>query len=194
MRDRSRRGAAALLVALGGVLAGHALTYRLVAPAAHARETLLASSGHAYLAYANDVALILALSAIATMFLGRLLRRADGLPDRNALMLRLAVFQTAAFAAMEGLERVTAGDPLSGLLHHGLLPVGLAAQVVLALAIAHVIRWLLRAADTLAERLAQPRLVRSDAFPVAAPARVDRIRSIARSAVGLRGPPLLPSS
>lgn len=190
MRDRSRRGVAALLLAVGGVLAGHGLTYRLLAPSAHARETLLARSGHSYLAFANDLALILALSAIATMFLGRLVRRAEGLPDRNALVLRLALFQAVAFAAMEALERVTAGDPLSGLLQHGLLPAGLVIQVAIALAIALLIRWLLRAAETLAGLLARPRLARSDPLPVAAPGRVDRVRSIARSAVGLRGPPL----
>jgi hypothetical protein len=184
---------AALLMAVGGVLVGHALTYRLVAPTAHARETLLAGTGHAYLAYANDLALILALAAIATIFLGRLVRRADGLPEPRSLAVRLALFQTFAFATMESLERITAGDTVAGLLHHGLLPAGLAIQVALALALSVVLRWLLRAADTLAELLARPRSGRTGAVHTVSAGRVDRVGSIARSAVGVRGPPL-PSS
>jgi hypothetical protein len=189
MRDRSPRGVAALLVAVGGVLAGHGLTYRLVAPSAHARETLLAGTGHAYLVYANDLALVLALAAMAAIFLGGLTRPSAGLPHRRALAMRLVLFQTVAFAAMEGLERITAGDTLAGLLHHGLLPVGLATQIAIALGISVLIRWLLRTAGTLAGLFAQARPARSGLIPALAPGRVDRIRSIARSAVGLRGPP-----
>ncbi len=188
-----RRGIAALLVAVGGVLAGHWLTYRLVAPSGHARDTLLAGTGHGYLSYANDLALILALAAIAAIFLGRLCLHDGGELDLRTLAIRLIVFQTSAFAAMEGLERVTAGASPAGLLHHGLLPLGLGVQALVALAITLLIRWLLRMADAVATLLGVTGPRRREAVRVV-PCPGDHVvvRSVARSAVGVRGPPSLP--
>ena len=59
-------------VAVGGVLVGHWLTYLAVAPAASSRTAILQQTGHAYLGLANDVALVVALAALATMFIGQL--------------------------------------------------------------------------------------------------------------------------
>ena len=59
-------------VAVGGVLAGHWLTYLVVAPLAGSRATILHQTGHAYLGLANDLALVVALAAMATMFIGQL--------------------------------------------------------------------------------------------------------------------------
>jgi len=194
MAARSRRGTAALLIAVGGVLVGHWVTYLAVAPSPHARRTLLDADGHAYLAYANDLALVAALTAIAAIFLGRLTRGADGLPALGRLAIRLALFQAFAFTTMEATERITAGAPLSGLLHHGLLPVGLAIQVTVALVLALSIRWLLRLADAVVALLGSTAAPRRVAARVVGPrSAAVPLRRIARSATGLRGPPPLPS-
>ncbi len=59
-------------VAVGGVLAGHWLTYLAVAPLAGSRATILHQTGHAYLGLANDLALVAALAAMASMFIAQL--------------------------------------------------------------------------------------------------------------------------
>ncbi len=57
-----------------------------------------------------------------------------------------------AFAAMELVERLSAGAPLRGVLHDWLLPLGIGIQVGVALAGAVAVRWLLHVADIAAER------------------------------------------
>ena len=163
----NRRGSAALLAAVGGVLVGHWLTYRLVSPHAGAADQLLKGTGHAYLGYLNDLVLVGALGALAAIFLGRLIQR-DGEPPRyRTLAARLIAFQGAAFVAMEAIERLASGSPLASLLHHGLLPAGIAIQALVALAIALLIHLLLRAADIVAAALlsADPRSVHDEQLP-----------------------------
>jgi hypothetical protein len=150
---RTERRSAMLGVSVGGVLVGHWLTYRLVAPESHARAQLLRSTGHAYLGLANDAGLVLALVAIAALFLGRL---AGGDGMGVGIERRLIMFQAGAFVTMEVLERLTAGDPVAPLLHGWLLPFGVAMQCAVAFAGAWAIRCLFRAADRVASLLARP--------------------------------------
>jgi hypothetical protein len=147
--------ATAVGLAVGGVLLGHAVSYTVVAPHAHDRAEMLASTGHAYLGFANDVGLVLGLAGLAAVFLGRLTRASGGRPAGfGEVAMRLLAFQMAAFVGMEVLERLTAGVSPLDLLHGGVLPVGLAVQALVALATALSIRWLLRAAERFAAVLA----------------------------------------
>jgi hypothetical protein len=57
----------------------------------------------------------------------------------------------AAFCAMEVLERVMAGSPVGALARSDILPVGVAANIAVALLGAIALRWLLRTADRVAE-------------------------------------------
>ena len=68
----ARRRLATLGVAVGGVLVGHWLTYLAVAPIAGTRATILHQTGHSYLGLANDLALVAALAAMASMFIAQL--------------------------------------------------------------------------------------------------------------------------
>ena len=68
----ARRRLATLAVAVGGVLIGHWLTYLAVAPIAGSRATILHQTGHSYLGLANDLALVAALAAMASMFIAQL--------------------------------------------------------------------------------------------------------------------------
>ncbi len=176
-------------VAVGGVLAGHWLTYLVVAPLAGSRATILHQTGHSYLGLANDLALVVALAAMASMFIAQL---ATPEPAGRLLGLtgRVVRFQVCAFVALEVLERVTAGSPLSELIRSGILPIGVAAQITIGFLAAFAIRWLLRTADRVAAALGR----------AAAPPRRDVPRPLLPepvfvpvfrhlSAAGVRGPP-----
>jgi len=147
----TRRRPALLGVAVGGVLTGHWLTYLVVSPDVHDRAALMRDTGHAYLGLLNDTALVLALVAFASIFLGRLTRGEVGQKARIAAWV--VGFQAAAFSVMELLERVTAGDAVRPLLHGPVLPVGIAVQVVVGLALAAIITLLLRVADRVSANL-----------------------------------------
>jgi len=185
----ARRRLATLGVAVGGVLVGHWLTYLAIAPIAGTRATILHQTGHSYLGLANDLALVAALAAMASMFIAQLTRPA---PEGQLLGItgRVIRFQVCAFVALEVLERVTAGSPLAELIRSGILPIGIAAQIAIGFLAGFVIRWLLRTADRVAAALGRaatpprrdvprPLLPRSVFIPV------DR----QLSAAGVRGPP-----
>ena len=173
---------------MGGVLAGHWLTYMTVSPTSPAREALLHGTGHAYLGLANDVGLLVVLAAFSAIFLGRL--NAKGLDARDTITRRIVGFQVGAFLVMEVLERITAGAPLASLVHHLLLPIGIAVQIGVGLLASAVIRWLLRLADRVASAVAMGavapwRPVLGSALPaiVFVPTRRELF------ATGVRGPP-----
>jgi hypothetical protein len=136
-------------LALGGVLLGHTVAYRLLLPDAHARTLELAASGHGYLSGANVVGLVAAVVALAALFLGRVLR-ADEI-DLRHLTARLIGFQMAVFVAMEVLERIASRGGAKHL--PAVLLVGLPVQAAVALLVALVARLLLRVAAAVAERL-----------------------------------------
>jgi hypothetical protein len=185
---RAHRGAA-LGVAAGGVLLGHWITYRIVLPGEYARDSLLAHTGHAYLGVANDLGLVLALTALSAVFLSRL-TRSDAVPASTARWCaRLAAFQVGAFAAMELVERLASDAPLAGLLHGGLLPLGLAIQVGVALVGAVAVRWLLRLAD-LARETGRATALRPPTGAVAwSPTATLVPVAVGHLAPGIRGPP-----
>lgn len=185
----ARRRLATLGIAVGGVLAGHWLTYLAVAPIAGSRAALLHQTGHAYLEMANDLALVAALTAMAVMFIGQLTSSVPGerLPG---LATRVIRFQVSAFVAIEVLERVTSGSPLAELIHTGILPIGIATQIGLGSFAAHAIRWLLRTADRVATAFARAaipsrRIVPRPLYPELVFIPAER----PLCAAGVRGPP-----
>ncbi|MGZ8566809.1 MAG: hypothetical protein ACXWXS_07135, partial [Actinomycetota bacterium] len=70
------RGAHLFGLAMGGVIAGHALTYGVLDPSESSRRSALRSTGHGYLATANRLTLSLSVALIAATVLARLLRGA----------------------------------------------------------------------------------------------------------------------
>ena len=182
-----RRTGTILGVAAGGLLLGHWLTYLVEVPDATTRAGVLVASGHGYLGVAAQIGAIVAAVSVAVVFLGRLTRRDPGLPFRPTVA-RLAAVQGAAFVAMEVLERLGAGAHLHDLT--SILPVGLAAQALIAIAGTLVLRWVLRAADATGSLV--------DGLSVAPRGPVSTLGVRASSfypspvvgAIGARGPPL----
>ena len=148
-RRSNVRPATLLGFGLGGVLVGHALTYLVLVPDAHARAADLSATGHAYLGDANAVGLVAVIAALSVLFF----RGLTGAGDRNPRVYeRLAAFQLAAFAGMELLERLGSG---AGLRHVvPTLAVGLPVQLAVAAFVALLVRFVARAAAAVADRVA----------------------------------------
>jgi hypothetical protein len=171
----SSRPSLVLGLALGGVLLGHTVAYRVLVPDAHTRALELAASGHGYLSGANVVALVAAVVALAALFLGSVLRTDQAAPSH--LAPRLVGFQMAAFLAMEVLERIASGGGTQHLA--SVLLIGLPIQAVIAALVALVAALLLRVAAVIGQLLsrtpAQRETVVASLAGIAEPRRSDRI-------------------
>ena len=185
-----RRAVATVGVAGSGLLLGHWLAYALGTPHAHAREELLHATGHGYLPYATQVALLAGALGLAALFLARVSNR-EGRGSFRLDAATLAAVQSVTFVAMEAGERLASGASLHDLTHGKLLTIGLAVQISVAVAGAGVLRLIDRAAET-AETFADitPPVHRPVAT-VAIAAFVVPPRPAMRSAAS-RAPPSLP--
>jgi hypothetical protein len=140
-----RRLVPALGVAGAGLLLGHWLAYALATPAA-ARDRVLDATGHGYLPYATQVAMLAGALGLACVFLSRLTRRGGGGSFARDAAVFLAV-QAGAFVAMEVGERLLSGASLDDLTHGPLLAIGLGVQAVAAIAGAGLVRICERVAE-----------------------------------------------
>lgn len=175
--------ASVLGLAFGGVVAGHWLAY---AGAEHAREAT--ADAHAWLAPASRLALVAVIATLAAATLRRVIRPADTAPRWGSVAARLFAFQATAFLAVEVSERLVAGTGLHDL--PALLPVGIAAQALIAI----IGAWLLRAALHVGELIGA--VATSSPRPpvpvLSITARVTRSRPVPAwiaAPVGLRAPP-----
>lgn len=173
-------------------MAGHWLAYAIGAPHATARDEMLAATGHGYLPYASQVAMLAGATAIVGLFAARLARRHASRRSFVGDVAILAPVQSVAFVFMETGERLLSGASLHDLTHTPLLAVGLTVQIGLAIASALTLRLTERAAASI-EPLARPAvlpprwLVAALTLPqLATPGRPTR------RATQSRAPPLLP--
>lgn len=154
--------------AIAAAVAGHALTYLLTVPAAQARALLLAESGHGYWPTAVAAAVVLGLLSLVSTTARHFLRgfrrpsRAPvrggpaGRPERlERLALRLALLQISIYAVQEVVERLAAGAPVAGVLHDGVLPIGILVQILVACAVALALALLSHAAEAAGRALAR---------------------------------------
>lgn len=175
-------------LAFAGVAFAHGLTFLLVAPDPHARERLLASTGHGYWPYVMPVALGALVAALAGFAAGR---RAAAPADRlyRVTALRMAILQTAGFVLLESAERFFAHASLATLMAEPFLLIGISVQVALALVAALLLVVVARVVERFSSRrfrlrpakAARPRGVLRAAAP--------RLR-VASGGATLRGPPL----
>jgi len=187
------RRIAFLGVALAGTLVGHTLTYVLaIRPVAHRGEHL-ARAGHSYWGAAVWLVSAVVACGILALILSALRRRrmASDAPAFWRSASVLVVSQVTGFLVLEGLERTASGAGFGDLIHHDLILVGLLAQIVVALAGAMLLRWLMRAAHLLAALSPPPTAGRAPA-PFPSPGQRIRPRPVMPlGGWGLRGPPLV---
>jgi hypothetical protein len=149
MPRRSRSWAGFVVPGAGGagLLAGHALVYRLTHPDVVLRNQILERTGHAYLRPASFVAASLAVaSAMLILRIGYRSvhdRHCASLPWAGSAVA-LGVVQTAGFVVQELVERVVTGAPLHDFGGRFLL-LGIVVQVLVALVAAFVAVVLFRA-------------------------------------------------
>jgi hypothetical protein len=123
----------------------------------------------------------------------RLVRARDFSEDTGPgrLALRLVGLQVLGFLALEVTERIAAGAPVSSVLAHHVLVLGILVQVVLAASAALLLSLLARAAGALARTLVRapfPRPARRafPRFPIAVPRP-----ALLMGSAGSRSPPSL---
>jgi len=136
-------------LAAGGVAVGHVLGYALAQPDPELRAAHLAATGHGSFGLLACVAGVAALVAVA----GVAWRAATGRDHRGPALGRLAAIQPLAFALVELAER---GFSVPAAVRDPSVLVGLVLQVVVAAALAHLVRGVVRAAGLLARRPPPP--------------------------------------
>ena len=179
-----------VLLALGGLLAGHVASYFVVAPDAHERAELLALTGHSDHSAFGTLAVAAAFAAVIGIFMERVRSRCEGRVSRPRVATLLWGVQTAGFVVLETWERGHGPAGLSELLHEPAFLIGLVAQLAVALVATGIVLLVRATAAALLRLLSRPadELVAS-IFPNGAG---DRARdSVARAAWNLRGPPSL---
>jgi hypothetical protein len=131
------------LVAFAGTLAAHSIAYRFAAPEPHHHATLLLETGHGYWSFVTPLAVGLAVAGIA----GALLSGTRSEQRFGGIAVRAVTVQVVAFLVMETIERASVGGSLS-VLQEPVVLIGLAVQVLVALALAGLLVVLTRALDT----------------------------------------------
>lgn len=178
-------------LAIVGSQVAHAIDYRVVAPASDERASLLAESGHGYLAYA-PLALALCTVVVALALVAEARRSREG----SALQFvawHFALVVPLVFICQEHFERLA---------HDGAFPWDLVVQPTFVLGVvlqapfavvAFGLAWLLlRAARVMGRLFAAPTRARRIPSLVRSPvARIDAARlPVLALGFGTRGPPL----
>lgn len=180
-----------VLLALGGLLSGHAVSYFVVAPDAHERAELLASTGHSAHGGFATIAVAALFAAVIGMFMERMRERCgnrgSGVSRARAGATLWAV-QTIGFVVLEAWER---GHGLAGaieLSHEPAFLIGLVAQLAVALIAVAIVLLIGATVDALLRLFGG--LESAGETPQLSDATSARPRpSVARAAWNLRGPP-----
>jgi hypothetical protein len=140
-------------VAFAGVVAGHTLTYFAAFPGSNDRAAYLAATGHSYWRNALVLALlleVLGLGVVAARGFRAGLRGTLAIQHSGPqLAMRLAMIQVGGFGALEVGERLVSGAGVSGMFAHHLFVLGIAIQLLVAVAGALLLRWLAAAAGAI---------------------------------------------
>jgi hypothetical protein len=189
MRERrALRGFPVFGVAAAGTVLGHWLAYLIAIPASTARARVLAESGHGYWLSAVQMALVFAAAGLALLAIRRLRARAPE-PSSTCAFHRLVLYQASMFVAVEIVERLMVGEPVSQLFAHDVVFLGLLVQVVVAALGVRFLRWFERTVDRIAE-VFRPRAPRLSRVRIGPPTTHPiRLVPVLAGAAGLRSPP-----
>ncbi|MDQ3915356.1 MAG: hypothetical protein M3323_08525 [Actinomycetota bacterium] len=184
---RSRVGL--VLVALAGLLAGHAASYFVVAPDTHDRAALLAMTGHSQHGPLGTLAVAAAFAGVIGIVMGCVRARCSvagpGVSRVRVAALLWAV-QTAGFVVLEAWER---GHGAAGLLQEPAFLIGLVVQLVVALVATALVMLVRVTVDALLRLFAAPPSEASAPLLPATRRAAVPATSVGRAAWNLRGPP-----
>jgi hypothetical protein len=189
MRERQAlRGFPVFGVAAAGTVLGHWLAYLIAIPASTTRARVLSESGHGYWLSAVQMALVFAAAGLALLAIRRLRARASE-PSSTFAFHRLVLYQASMFVAVEIVERLMVGEPVSQLFAHDVVFLGLLVQVVVAALGVRFLRWFERTVDRIADvfRRRAPRLSPVRTRPPTT--HPTRLVPVLAGAAGLRSPP-----
>jgi hypothetical protein len=127
------RIAAALLASVAGIATGHAAVYSL-APLSHPGTAALEVAGHSHWPLPWEALPVVLAAATAMYAVGVWHGRCHA--DVRSLAQRLAIVQSAGFLALETAERLLAVGTATPLSFEPVIVLGLAVQVVVAVAMA----------------------------------------------------------
>lgn len=189
------RGLVLAVLAAGGVVVAHALSYTLVVRSTHERRDLLAATGHAHLPVAELVVSALAVTAgVLAVAHGFRLGSRDGMGRRRPFRREVAVLtalQSAAFVGLELTERMAAGA--GGHSFGALLALGLVLQPLVASIAVFLARLLAELGEQLAQLVTAPRPAARPRRPRVLPPTCweSPARSVSFAPLPPRGPPSL---
>lgn len=184
---------AVLPAAAGGLVAGHFITYVLVAPSSANRGALLRSTGHAYFSKAIAVAAAFGAIAMGLSAARGWVRRFAARPSLGwrGLALVMAAVQLAGFVLLETVERAVVRTSVGGI--GAVLPTGFAVEALVAAAVAALLCLTVRAAEKIARAIREQRAPRVRVpLTVPMPRRVERahpVLDLLTSCIAVRGPP-----
>jgi hypothetical protein len=181
---------ALVLVALAGLLAGHAASFFVVAPDPHERAELLALTGHSPHSAFATLALAAAFAGLIGIVMQRVRTRwaADPAASRARVATLLWAAQTAGFVVLETWERGHGAEGIADLWGEPAFLVGLVAQLAVALIGTALVVLVRATVDALLRLFAAP-ADESSAPVLPSTTRVSAPPSVARAAWNLRGPP-----
>jgi hypothetical protein len=126
------------------------------------RDAVLSATGHGYWPAAVSIAIVCSIIAVTGVF-ARYFRAGIhgsaivvGSEPWKILAVRLSALQICIFLLQETFERIAAHAPLQTLLQNRLLFIGLAAQAVVAVAIAGLLHVLATAARAVGRAFSHP--------------------------------------
>lgn len=131
------------LVAFAGTLVAHSIAYWLAAPEPEHHAGLLLDTGHGYWGVVTPLAMGLAVAGIA----GALMSGKGAAQRFGGMAARAVALQVVAFLAMETIERASVGGSLA-VLQEPVVLIGLAVQMLVALALAGLLVVLNRALES----------------------------------------------
>jgi hypothetical protein len=175
---------------MGGLLAGHLVSYFVVAPDAHARAELLAVTGHSDNGAFVTLTLAATFAAVIGLVMQSVRSRCDRgtQPSRTNVALLLWAIQTLGFVLLEVSERGHGIAGMSELVHEPAFVIGLLAQLVVALVATAIVLLIRATVDAVLRLLATPRAA-GPRLDAGTSAESRARRSVSRAAWNLRGPP-----
>jgi hypothetical protein len=178
-----------------GVVAAHVIAYFLAEPNPHAREDLLAATGHHRWTLVVAIALGFTVAGLVHYAWARALSpHAGTLPSGSLFNLaagRLIPMQVLGCVGLEAVERLFAGETVAGVLTEPAVMIGVFLQLLVAIVGALILVLFARAIDLILGRKARATFPARPTIPRPTLHVLPPRFQVAAGSGTLRGPPLV---